>query len=128
MKINIFSTALIFIVIISCSKEDDKTTENFQSFCGEEYELAQGTKCCMEGPERATSDDIITVTYMSNIENALYKWGVTNGSLVLIEGENSSAAKFKVEKNFVRDTIWAESYSPDLVHNCSTILVITAGH
>ena len=128
MKTNFFSILVILIAFISaCSKDDsEKIVENFQSTCGSDYDLLQGTKCCLEGPISTSSNQIISITYLSNIENALYNWEVLGGSMELLEGEHSSTAKFKVGENFTQDTIMGKSYSVDGSLICSDIIVITS--
>ncbi|MGO3182362.1 MAG: hypothetical protein ACTIJ9_05960 [Aequorivita sp.] len=128
MKSNLFSLLVIFMLLISaCSKDDSKSNDqNFQSTCESDYDSIPGTKCCLEGPKSAMSNEIISVTYFSNIENALYKWEVLGGTMVLVEGENSSTAKFRVGKNFTQDTILGDSYSLDGVLQCSDIIIITS--
>ena len=119
---------MTIILLSACSQDDGGNMfENIQSSCGIEYDtISSGTKCCMVGPEFAGSNEIISVTYTSNIENALYSWEVLGGSMVITEGEHSSTARFKAEKNFIKDTIVGESHSADGTFICSNFIVVTS--
>lgn len=129
MKIKTFCILVFFSVFLTfCSNDDSKNLPEAprQNTCDNDSIYLKRTFCCLEGPTVAIPNEIISISYSSNIENAEYNWRVLGGSIVLVEGENSATAKFKVGNNFVRDSILGESHSIDGMTSCSDIIIISS--
>lgn len=131
MKTNFYTILILSaLLFLSCSKDkDDTLTETPRQNSCEHTENIEHkilyTECCVEGPLQAIPDEIITVSYTSNFTVERYKWEVLGGTMVLVEGENSPIATFRVGKNFIRDSIRGTGTSSEGVPSCSNIIVIT---
>ncbi|MDN3724518.1 hypothetical protein QRD02_08995 [Aequorivita sp. SDUM287046] len=132
MKSHLFLLIVSTFLFFSCSKDkhEDIVRSPIQNTCENEgMNKILYTECCLEGPQHARPDEIITITYTSNFEGGSYDWDVLGGSLVLVEGANTPTAKFRAGKNFKKDSIRAYSVARDTplgAPACSEVIVITA--
>lgn len=125
MTSNFFSILILSaLLLFSCSNDDDNTVPPPLQHDCESVGLQKYTECCIEGPIQAKQDQIISFTYTSNFENALYEWEVFGNSMTIVEGQNAEIVKVKTSKNFVRDSIAGYSISPNGLNSCRQLIVI----
>lgn len=117
---------LLLVSLFSCSNDDNEEELPRQQTCEISTGSAKYTECCLEGPLTAIPDQIFSVTYTTTTENPICRWTVRGNSITLVEGENSATAKFRVDKNFVKDTIIGVGYTSNGQAACSDLIIITA--
>lgn len=130
MKTNFYIILILSALLsFSCSKDNDENVvakTPMQNDCTSGLNKTLYTECCVEGPIQANPDEIISLTYTSNFESEMYDWEVLGNSMTLVEGANTTTAKFRTAKNFVKDSIRVFSRSINDAKACSYVLEITA--
>lgn len=125
MKVNSLLLVLLLLSLVSCSNDDGSDQPKMQT-CDLGQERLLYVQCCVEGPMQARPGQIITVAYSSNFDGFTYDWWATGNKLELVEGQNTTTAKFKVLANFQQDTIYGYGSSANGFKACQDRLVILA--
>lgn len=111
-KLKFLLVAILFISIISCSKDEQKPFDESIYFDQDECEQSRGTCCDTDGRILVVPNQIYTYTYFNNTAsetnpNYTINWEVLEGSITIISGQNTSEATFKFNSDFTTGKISA---------------------
>lgn len=84
-----------------------------------------GTICCIYGPSVADPGDTLTFLYNSNLGDSslTVSWDVWEGSLTLIDGQNTPFATFVCESDFTGGSLRGWGKSPEVINDSDTITI-----
>lgn len=99
--------SLAFIALLmSCTNEDisqkANSSERNTIICditSSPY-YYDGTVCCVSGYSEAAPGEVLNYQYHSNIADATITWTVVEGSMTIIEGQNTSNVKIEFGDDF----------------------------
>ena len=135
-KLNQLFIGILFISIISCSKEQQKPFDESRYFdqdanCTPVNNPAtySGVNCCdVDGRIIVQPNESYNYTYKgtySNSPNLKINWEVISGSITIINGQNTSEATFKFGADFTTGKISATGKLDSNCCDCQNILEIT---